>query len=141
MIRRSRISLVIVAAVAAALALTACSSDEPVTSDESSASQETESDTQATEGADPTEDAADDGKPTKEEVVAGYKELITAQMDGLPEEAVDEATRCIVDEIYDDASAQTLQALADGDATGIDVNDVSLFTDAQTACTEAMTAG
>lgn len=62
-------------------------------------------------------------------------------MSSLPEDAVDQATTCLVDEIYDDASVQTLQALADSEVNNVNPDDVSLFQDAQTTCTESLSQG
>ncbi len=88
-----------------------------------------------------------DGKPAKEDVVAGYVALMQEQFgsmfpDGESEEmqqVLEDVAACFVDEVYDDASAQTLQAIADGDMTGIDPADQQLFLDASAPCQEKIT--
>lgn len=129
--------------------LTACGSDDEGSSSSStSSSSAAESSDTATESATSSEssasesesEAADGDKPSKDEVVEGYSGIVKEMMSSLPDDAVDQATTCIVDEIYDDASVQTLQALADGDASKVDQADASLFTDAQTSCTESLSS-
>ncbi len=59
-------------------------------------------------------------KPSKDEVKKGFKKVMVDQMgqemvDMVGEEALTKYVGCIVDEIYDDTSADTLKAFADGD--------------------------
>ena len=92
----------------------------------------------------PETDSTSEGtgdKPSKDDVVDGYTKILTDQMgDGLPESIVDKVITCFVDEVYDDASAKTLQAIADSKPTDIDPSDASLFTDATTTCQKKVTA-
>lgn len=96
-------------------------------------------DTSSDKNTSTTDDAKADGKPSKEEVVDGYSKLVTSMMGGqeLPDGIVDKVVTCFVDEIYDDASPGTLEAIAGGDQTGVDPDDMSLFTDASTKCQQA----
>src|SRR4051794_18737936 len=85
----------------------------------------------------PDTDSGSDGKPSKDDVVDGYTKLITGQMgDSLPDDIVDKVVTCFVDEVYEDASADTLQAIADAKPEGVDPGDAPLFTDASGTCTK-----
>ncbi|GAB3114804.1 hypothetical protein GCM10027055_21490 [Janibacter alkaliphilus] len=108
------------------------------TPEETSSSSESTSETSSSSSS----AAADSGeKPPKQDVIDGYSAIVTEMMSSLPEDAVDQATTCLVDEIYDDASVQTLQALADSEVNNVNPDDVSLFQDAQTTCTESLSQG
>ncbi|NYG57150.1 hypothetical protein BJ980_000073 [Nocardioides daedukensis] len=143
----ARIPALLLAVTIGFAGLTACGSDDGDKSDEgtktSQAPETTETETEPaeTEAAEPEE--ADDaaGKPSREDVVAGYSKIVTegSEQSGvdMPDDIVNKVVTCFIDEVYDDASAQTLQALADSNAAGIDPNDASLFTEAQTTCTKA----
>lgn len=154
---RTRVSAAaILMGVALAGGLTACGSDDDSTSSTSTSSaatsEATESETseattesaspEASESASPaTSDTAGSGeKPAKEDVVSGYSKIVSEMAGGaeLPQDQIDQATSCIVDEIYDDASAATLQALADGNAAGVDPADAQAFTDASTTCMQSL---
>ncbi|WP_193608695.1 hypothetical protein [Nocardioides lijunqiniae] len=128
--------------------LTACGGDdEPADEPSSSASESESSSDDATPSpsepetepeAEPEDGAADGDKPERDVVISGYEKIITAQTTvELPADIVKQTATCFVDEIYDDASAQTLQAIADEKPEGIDPSDASLFTEATTACTKA----
>ncbi|WGX98152.1 hypothetical protein [Nocardioides sp. L-11A] len=144
---RTRIpGLLLAATVGLSGLLTACGSDDadkPDTEEKSSQSTETqESDTDA-DTDDDTGDApeADGDKPSRDDVVAGYGDIVkeTSEQAGIdmPEGVIEKVLSCFIDEVYDDASAKTLQALADSDPTGIDPADVELFTNAQATCQQA----
>ncbi|MFI5427514.1 hypothetical protein [Aeromicrobium sp. UC242_57] len=83
-----------------------------------------------------SEDKGEDGKPSKDEVVDGYTKLVGDLMGDadLPGNILDKVVTCFVDEVYDDASAQTLNAIADGNQAGVDPADVNLFTEASGTC-------
>ncbi|MDQ6526760.1 hypothetical protein RB608_24270 [Nocardioides sp. LHD-245] len=144
---RTRIpGLLLAATVGLSGLLTACGSDDADKPDaEEKTSQTTESeetdasDAPESEGEEAPE--ADGDKPSRDDVVAGYSDIVkeTSEQAGIdmPEGVVEKVLSCFIDEVYDDASAKTLQALADGDPTGIDPADVELFTSAQTTCQQA----
>ncbi len=59
-------------------------------------------------------------KPSKDDVKKGFKKVMVEEMgqemvDMVGEDALTKYIGCIVDEIYDDVSADTLKAIADGD--------------------------
>ncbi|MFT4166948.1 MAG: hypothetical protein QM650_17050 [Microlunatus sp.] len=123
--------------------LSACSSSEPATTPaESTAATSAAPASSAPSSSAPSSaetsagssDSGNGAKPSKEEVVAGYSKIVKGIMAELPDDIVKKVTSCFVDEVYDKASAKTLRAIADGDGSGIDPGDMSLFTDAQTAC-------
>lgn len=87
-----------------------------------------------------TEDSSDNGgKPSKDEVVDGYTKLVGDLMGGteMPGGIVKKVVTCFVDEVYDDASPKTLNAIADGNQAGVDPADVNLFTEASATCQKA----
>jgi hypothetical protein len=88
--------------------------------------------------AEPETDSGSGDKPSRDEVVAGYTKIITSASGDLPEESIKKAVTCFVDELYEPASAQTLQAIADANAAGVDPKDTQLFTDASSACMKKM---
>ncbi|RCK71403.1 hypothetical protein DT076_03025 [Desertihabitans brevis] len=146
---RPRVPLAIAAVVCGlGLSLSACSAGAEQTESPapagSSAPAEAPEQTEETTGDD---GSGTDGKPAKEDVVAGYAALIEEQMGSMipdggevdMEAIVTEVAQCFVDEVYDEASVQTLEALAASDAAGIDPADTQLFTDAQGTCTEQIT--
>lgn len=87
-------------------------------------------------------------KPSKDEVVSGLVQLSqkavgatgSATASGPAADAFEKAASCIVDEIYDEASPQTLQALADQEEGGGDPADQKLITDASATCQEELGA-
>lgn len=54
-------------------------------------------------------------------------------MEGGPAD-IQAAIECLVDEIYDEASPQTLHAIADGEPWNMDPDDLSIINDANLAC-------
>ncbi|WP_436700084.1 hypothetical protein [Nocardioides sp. BYT-33-1] len=146
---RTRIpGLLLAATVGLSGLLTACGSDDgdkPDTEEKTSQTETEDTDAGETESDEPTEgdDAseADGDKPSREDVVAGYSEVVkdTGEQTGIdmPEDIVEKVVSCFIDEVYDEASAKTLQALADGNAAGIDPADGQLFADAQGTCQQA----
>ncbi|MFC5677010.1 hypothetical protein [Aeromicrobium endophyticum] len=89
----------------------------------------------------PTASAAPEGdtgdKPSKEDVVAGYTKVLKSTAGAnLPEDIVNKVVTCFADELYDTASTQTLQAIADAQPTNVNPADMQAFTDASTACTK-----
>lgn len=135
--RMTGAALVLMLSMGGALAACGGDSDSGDTTKPSSA-------TESTTGAEPTEDepkadSGDDGKPSRDEVIAGYKKVITDTQAGLPGDILDQVVECFVDELYEPASAKTLQAIADADPTGVDPKDTQLFTEASTTCTKKIT--
>ncbi|NRQ49289.1 hypothetical protein [Aeromicrobium stalagmiti] len=109
-------------------------------SDDAEATSEATSSAAPTTDAEAESDEGTDGKPSKDDVVDGYTKLVTGSMgDSLPDDIVDKVVTCFVDELYDDASADTLQAIADSKPEGINPDDATLFTDASTSCTQKIT--
>ncbi|MFT4298392.1 MAG: hypothetical protein QM597_01970 [Aeromicrobium sp.] len=128
---RSRLTATALIVTIGLFGLAACGSDDSDT--------DTEKDDTSTSKTEDTTEESDGDKPSKDEVIAGYAEYVNAQAGGgLPESVVTDVVSCFVDEVYDDASAQTLQAIADGDPTGVDPADAQLFTDASTACMQSL---
>ncbi len=130
---RSRLTGAALVLTLSTFGLAACGSD-----DEGADTEATDTPSQAEDDA--TEDSAEsegeDGKPAKEEVVAGYTDLVGQLMGDaeIPADILDTVVTCFVDEVYDDASAQTLNAIADGDQAGVDPADTALFTEASSTC-------
>ncbi|UUW89617.1 hypothetical protein [Pimelobacter simplex] len=126
--------------------LTACGDDDAgadkPAKDETSQSTESTDATDSTEGSEPDADEGDGDKPARDAVVAGYSGIVKKGGEDagipMPEDVVTKVVSCFVDAVYDDASATTLQALADGNAAAIDPADVNLFTEAQTTCQKAL---
>ncbi|KQX74390.1 hypothetical protein ASD10_03880 [Aeromicrobium sp. Root472D3] len=122
--------------------LAACggSDDDSAASDPtSSAAPTAEAETTTPE---PTADSGGDaaGKPSRDDVIAGYTKVITGTAGAnLPDDIVKQVVTCFVDELYEPASAQTLQAIADADPSGVDPADAQLFGDASTTCTAKIT--
>lgn len=132
---RSRMTgVALVVSLSAFGTLAACGSDSD---DEETNNKST---SQPSEEADSTNEESDNNngdKPSKDEVVAGYTTVITDTMGtGLPEEIVSQVVNCFVDELYDTASADTLQAIADSDPAGVNPDDAQLFSEASTTCTQ-----
>lgn len=141
---RARIpGLLLAATIGLSGLLTACGNDDADKPDaEDKTSQSAETETEATEEAESEEAPEADGdKPAREDVIAGYSDIVkqTGEQSGIdmPDDIVNKVVTCFIDEVYEDASAKTLQALADSDATGIDPADAQLFTEAQTTCQKA----
>lgn len=126
--------------------LTACGDDDAgadkPAKDETSQSTESTDATDSTEGTAPDAAEGDGDKPARDAVVAGYSGIVKKGGEDagipMPEDVVTKVVSCFVDAVYDDASATTLQALADGNAAAIDPADVNLFTEAQTTCQKAL---
>ncbi|WP_229054621.1 hypothetical protein [Aeromicrobium sp. Leaf350] len=138
---RSRLTGAALVGTLAVFGLAACGSDDEGDSNNDSS----DSSSQSEESTEPSEDTSegDGDKPSKDDVVAGYSGLITEILGGteLPQDILNSVVTCFVDEVYDDASAQTLQAIADGNAAGIDPADTQLFTDASTTCQSQIAGG
>jgi len=129
---RSRMTGTALVLALSTFGLAACGGDDDADKKSDDSSQTDDSTTD-----DGSDDSAD-GKPSKEEVIDGYTKLVgDLGGDGLPEDIVKKVVTCFVDEVYDEASAGTLNAIATGDQTGIDPDDASLFTDATSTCQQA----
>ncbi|KRF13794.1 hypothetical protein ASG90_13245 [Nocardioides sp. Soil797] len=149
-------SLLLATAIALSGLLSACGDDDSNKSDSSDeSSQTTDESSDATEGTEseeptesteseeapePAEDAA--GKPSRDDVIAGYTKIVKdngkqAGMD-MPDSIANKVVTCFVDDVYDEASPETLQALADADPTGVQPSDAKLFTNASTTCAKAI---
>ena len=117
------------------------SDDSSATSARTASSPAPTADTESTTP-EPTADAGGDtaGKPSRDDVIAGYTKVITGTAGAnLPDDIVKQVVTCFVDELYEPASAQTLQAIADADPSGVDPADAQLFGDASTTCTAKIT--
>ncbi|QCW50591.2 hypothetical protein FE634_09505 [Nocardioides dongxiaopingii] len=145
-------SLLLTLVLAGALGLSGCGDDSgddgsaDTSSDAGSSSPAPADDDTTTEGdtppaeEEPDEGDGDHGRPSRDDVVAGYTAILTDQSGGsLPAEIVEQTVTCFVDELYDTASATTLQAIADSDPAGIDPADAELFGQAGVTCAEAPT--
>ncbi len=114
--------------------------DAAQTTSTPSADAEPTPDAAPTTAAEPEGDANDGDKPSKDDVVAGYTKIVTEGGGGqLPEDIVKQVVTCFVDELYDSASAKTLQGIADAQPTAIDPADAQLFADASSTCTSKIT--
>lgn len=111
-------------------------SDDASTKDTTSEAAKTPDATEKTDEA-KTDDSGD--KPSKDEVVDGYTKLVGTLMGEtkLPGDILKKVVTCFVDEVYDEASPQTLKAISGGDQAGINPDDVTLFTDASSTCQKA----
>ena len=129
---RSRLTGTALVLAISAFGLAACGSDDDGDKKADETSQTDDGgDAKTTEGA--------DGKPSKQEVIDGYTKLVGSLAGGqdLPDDIVKKVVTCFVDEVYDDASEGTLEAIATGNQAGIDPDDVKLFTDATSACQQS----
>ncbi|SDE40643.1 hypothetical protein [Auraticoccus monumenti] len=90
----------------------------------------------------PSEDASTDsgesgGKPSKEEVATGLNDLVAEMSPGASEasgDVLEKLTTCAVDKIYDTASEKSLQAIAEGDLSGADPDDLTDLSNAISEC-------
>jgi|GEM_PF-6472239 len=89
--------------------------------------------TAATSASSKTDSGSSDGKPSKDEVITGLVDFYTSSQGMAKAQATKFAT-CMVDEMYDKASAKTLKAMQEGKAENIDPDDASLFASAGVAC-------
>lgn len=130
---RSRMTGTALVLALSTFGLAACGGDDDGDKKSDDSSQTDDSSTD-----DSSSDDSAEGKPSKDEVVDGYKKLAGEFAgENVPDELIEKIVTCFVDEIYDDASAGTLTAIAGGDQTGVDPDDASLFADATTACQQA----
>jgi hypothetical protein len=137
---RSRMTGTALALTLSAFGLAACGSDGGGDDTKATTSQTDDSATDGAESAEPeAAEDGEDGKPEKQEVVDGYTKLVGDLLGGseTSSDIVDKVVTCFVDEVYDDASAHTLNAIAAGDQAGVDPNDAALFTEASTTCQKA----
>lgn len=131
---RSRLTGTVLVLTLSTFGLAACGGSDSGGDDTKDSTSQT--DDTKTDSKDEADAGGEDGKPSKQEVVDGYTKLV-GELAGdtkMPGDIVKKVVTCFVDEVYDDASAQTLNAIADGNQTGIDPNDASLFTQATTTC-------
>ncbi|MBD8608616.1 MULTISPECIES: hypothetical protein [unclassified Aeromicrobium] len=138
--RMGGLALALTLSLTGTLAACGGSDDDSAASDPtSSAAPTAEAETTTPE---PTADSGGDaaGKPSRDDVIAGYTKVITGTAGAnLPDDIVKQVVTCFVDELYEPASAQTLQAIADADPSGVDPADAQLFGDASTTCTAKIT--
>ncbi|MDF1706321.1 MAG: hypothetical protein P1U38_16255 [Aeromicrobium sp.] len=134
---RSRVTSTVLIGTLTMFGLAACGSDDE---GDDSGTNDSSSDTQET--TEPDEDSGDEGngdKPSKEEVVAGYSGYISESAGGqLPEGLVDQLTSCIFDDVYDDLSAESAQALADGGVIGVTPEDAQKLATSTGTCTQEL---
>ena len=101
-----------------------------------SADSDPTTDAPATE-AEPEGDSGGD-KPSRDDVVAGYVKAVGGGTTNAETDAVlEKSAKCVVGELYDKASAETLRALADSDLASISPDDAKLFGDASGTCASA----
>jgi len=135
---RSRLTGTALVLTLSAFGLAACGSDDGG-DDTNTKDTTSQTDDTKTDATDNTDDSGEDGKPSKQEVIDGYTDLV-GELAGdaeMPEDIVEKVVTCFVDEVYDDASAQTLKAIAEGNQTGVNPDDVDLFTEATSTCQKA----
>lgn len=134
---RSRLTGTVLVLTLSTFGLAACGGSDSGGDDTKDTTSQT--DDTKTDATDKPDDSGEDGKPSKQEVVDGYTKLV-GELAGdaeMPGDIVEKVVTCFVDEVYDDASAQTLKAIATGDQTGINPDDASLFTEATSTCQKA----
>ncbi|BDZ56533.1 hypothetical protein FB554_3382 [Barrientosiimonas humi] len=69
------------------------------------------------------------GKPSKEEVQAGYAKLLESNGGGqIPQAQIDSIAKCVTDKAYDNVSGDTLDKIAKGENARADNDDVSKLT-------------
>lgn len=131
---RSRLTGTVLVLTLSTFGLAACGSDGG--SDDSAKDTTSQTDGSAKDSTDSADDSGKDGKPSKQDVVDGYTDLVGDLLGDteMPGDILNKVVTCFVDEVYDDASAQTLKAIADGNQAGINPADATLFTDASTTC-------
>ncbi len=133
---RSRLTGTVLIGTLTMFGLAACGSDD---SKDDSGNKDSSSETTEDSGSDDSSDG-DGDKPSKEEVVEGYTAFVAEIAGGqLPEGSLDGMVTCIIDGVYDDISAESLQALADGNAAGVAPEDGQTLTEATTTCLQEST--
>ncbi|MVA75653.1 hypothetical protein GC722_06390 [Auraticoccus sp. F435] len=83
-------------------------------------------------------------KPSREEVAAGLTAAIGEFAPGMGElskAVLDQLSSCAVDKIYDSASADSLQAFADGELASADADDLTALSEAISTCGNEITPG
>lgn len=78
-------------------------------------------------------DSDDAGKPSKEDVVEGLMKFYQ-DTQGLSKDKAEKFATCMVDQMYDKASAKTLNAMRDGDPSKLDKADAELLGQAGATC-------
>ena len=133
---RSRLTGTVLIGTLTMFGLAACGSDD---SKDDSGDNDTSSETTEDSGSDDSSEG-DGDKPSKEEVIDGYTAFVADIAGGqLPEGTLDGMVTCIVDGVYDEMSADSLQALADGNAAGVAPEDGTILTTATTTCLQEST--
>lgn len=135
--RRLALSVCAVA-LAAPLALTGCGlggGSGTKSSSVAATSGSSQSTGSSAPGSSSTPAATEGSKPSKDEVKQGLVKYYGTQ--GVPTATADKLAGCIVDKGYDKFSAQTLNAMKDGDPKSIDPSDVAHFTTVATQCAPA----
>ncbi|KAA1380711.1 hypothetical protein [Aeromicrobium fastidiosum] len=139
--RTATTALVLMLSMGGTLAACGGSSDDGGTSEPSSApasSADSDPTTEAPATEAEPEGDSDGDKPSREDVVAGYVKAVGGGTTNAETDAVlEKSAKCVVDELYDKASAETLRALADSDLASINPDDAKLFGDASGTCASA----
>lgn len=89
-----------------------------------------------------TDEAGD--RPSREEVAAGLGEVIVEMAPSIGEasqDVLDQLTDCAVGKIYDSASSDSLQAIADGNLSGASPETLTALSNAVSACSTELTGG
>lgn len=130
---RSRLTGTVLIGTLTMFGLAACGSDDSKKddSDKKDSSSETTTDSDS-------DDSSDEGsgdKPSKEEVITGFTEAFNAQSGGqIPPDFANSIVTCLIDEVYDDISDESAQALAEGGLVS-DPEDQQLIATATGTCT------
>lgn len=147
-------SLITTAALALSVGLVGCSSQQPQagtpesSAPAASAPASSEAPSQAaspteaspTEESSPTEKSTDgdsSGKPSKAEIVTGLAAFYE-KTQGLSADKAKKFATCMVDELYDKASAATLKAMMAGDPSKIDKSEAGKIAGAGNTCQSAL---
>lgn len=133
---RSRLTGTVLIGTLTMFGLAACGSDD---SKDDSGDNDTSSESTEDSGSDDSSEG-DGDKPSKDEVITGYAGFLNETTGGqLPEGTVQDLLTCIVDDVYDDISDESAQALADGNAVGVTPEDAQLLATATGNCTSTLT--
>lgn len=85
------------------------------------------------EGSGPDDRGSGEDKPSRGDVVAGLATFYEKEQ-GLSKGKAKEFAECMMDQLYDKASAKSLNAMKDGDPTKLDKGDTELLGKAGVEC-------
>ena len=81
----------------------------------------------------PEDSGSDEDKPSKDDVVAGLAEFYEKEQN-LSKDKAKKFAECMMDQMYDKASAKSLNAMKDGEPTKMDPDDAELLVTAGSKC-------